>query len=192
MNKKGEITFEELLKTIVSLGVVLLLVGAGIKLWKATHPEQFTTERKDLKRIVSEIKDLKINDDLTIPLFTTKMYVVRVLKPNDADRKVTVECTKEFCVCFLNGPTAICEPFDLDKKEFGKRSSGDSIKCDVFLIDHYKDAPSTKNFRITRGQETCLIDVYADAYVQKEPVSVSTSSQEPNIAASEMGVNNEQ
>ena len=187
MNKRGSstITWDEIVKAIPAVMIVLLLLWAGVKIWNATHPEKFTTEKKDLKRIVSEIKDLKDGEKIDIPYFSSQSYDVDLVKINDENKIVYNSCRKDYCVCFKkNNDLVTCESFDIDLKNTGCKTKENIEAKSESKID-------LKNIRVYI--QGCLVKL--DYPVPKTPNSQNTQSgqianqNEPIVPDSYTGVN---
>lgn len=194
MNKRGDTTvWEEIVKAIPAMMIVLLLIWAGVKIWNSVHPEQFTTEKKDLKRIVAEIKDLKNNDDIDIPIFMTSNYGTELVKMDKDKKSVYPGCSKDYCVCFKKDKVPfVCETFNIDMKIFNY----DQYTCDK--IEVKSEETEVKQIKITRkGIGTCYIGFISPTPKPPnsqntdpagyDPNSVSGSSTDPNIATATGG-----
>lgn len=163
MNKRGDITlWHELIKAIPAVFLVLLLVWAGVQIYKATHPEQYSTEKKDLQRIVNEIKDLRIpqgdiKDEVTVPLFS-RDYLVQALNTVEPDKKRAYPaCNLDYCVCFVNKDVpVVCETFNLDKDYIIKEANCESGKKGVEIKS---DKPSTNYPIIIKRTGICFVDI---------------------------------
>lgn len=173
MDKRGEISFEELLKAIVSMTLVVFLIIAGVKIWNATHPEKFSIEKKDLKRIASEVKDLKAGESIDVPYFSTSSYDVRLIKVTSDSKSVYNMCNKDYCVCFNKGNNVIsCESFDIDINKYNNdKESCKNIDVNSNGVEGLK--------QISIKSESCNVNL---AYpVVKQIISNSNEEVNPTI-----------
>ena len=129
MNKREQLTiFEEFLRILPAMALFLILLWAGVQIYNATHPEQFSTEKKDLIRFVNEIKDLRVPqgnviDTVTVPLFSRDYLIIGLNMAEQSDKSVYPACSSDYCACLLNkdGKPVLCETFNL-RKDFDQEN----------------------------------------------------------------------
>ncbi len=130
----AEIAFDELIKAIIAIILVLILVAVGVKVYNLIHPEQFSTEKKDLLRIVSEVKDLKQNDNLGIPILSKNYSLIIANTASPDSKQAYMNCNMDYCACFKkDNQLVICETFNL-RSEFIM----DGNKCNDPALGDYK------------------------------------------------------
>lgn len=180
MNKRGDTTvWEEIVKAIPAMMIVLLLVWAGVKIWNSTHPEKFSIEKKDLKRLSAEIKDLKNGDEIYVPVFSTSSYTTQLIDMKEiVDKGVYSGCSKDYCVCFLkSGSPFVCETFDIDMKIFSYKES----ECDKIIIASSEDE-KLNQIKLTRTGvgAICNINLVSSKPKTQNPIEASPIPNEPS------------
>ena len=145
MNKRGDTTvWHEIIKAIPAIMIVLILLAAGVKIYNSLHPEQYSVEKKDLKRIVAEIKDLKNNGEVSIPVFSSDNYDVQIFKVDEAKRSVYSGCNLNYCACFKKNSYTICETFNIDKNEF-------NLDNDKTIVEFLGSASTKSSIKLIRS-----------------------------------------
>ena len=156
MNKRGSVEIlHEAVRALPAMVLVLVLLYAGVKIYNATHPEQFSVEKKDLRRIVAEIKDLKNDEVITVPLFSQN-YKLKALRTATPEQKAAYfGCSMDYCVCFMKDNTLVaCEPFNL-KVEFDPEK--DCIN-EMIIYPNPTEVSANKSVSIKRI-EPCKVQI---------------------------------
>lgn len=180
MNKRGDTTvWHELIKAIPAMLIVLLLFWAGVKIWNVLHPEQFTTEKKDLIRLTAEIKDLRYSntasDSVTVPIFS-RGYVVEIAKN---DFSIYPGCNLDYCLCLSkDGKPLVCEAFNIRDDGFFANNNRCPNKDgkDYKGINIISNEPSTNYPVIIKRAGICDVQISGTKDTSTQTASQATSN----------------
>ena len=193
MNKRAELTFYELIKGVIALIMVFILVAAGVKIYNITHPEKYSVEKKDLLAIVREIKDLKSDNNIIVPIFS-KDYtfeLVNTVKPEV--KSAYGSCNLDYCACFKKDTIIICETFNLDKTNYGAKykeieiSNVKEVISNTLTIQRI-GSESLKLFSSTNIITNNVVTSSSPSNSQTNPAS-NTNPIDPQTQSSTLNVN---